>query len=474
MKKNLALVLIFSIFLGFGFAQETGEAKSKDNGKYLGFIKDMKVGGFFNYEPAAGDLREFVSSTIGGGAAFEAGIPLPLFEETTFIHNVFDNFGASIKMTYDCGIMKDTSIDSIFNMRYMAGVYSRISLPGEMFSVVPEINYGITLNFPKASGEGAKYVKKVYVDQILQLGTGIRFSHQKMLDGKLEFDFTPTYSFSPEAGYSVHYVGFRFGAMYKFADKGNKPVKKESHTVITEKTEETEEIESVQLTPELVQKKDELRERAEILKLDFEELVEDAEENNLKKLAKKYNEYKKQVEEILNEIASVDSESSLMAAEEKLRHIESKIENLEEIEAEAELELDMAVTELAAKTGHAALIHHPDGSYTIAIPPLTFEANSTGLTISEDNRKSLDTLIEVLTTDERILNMTVSVYGYINPDSKSEVWTEEEKKLAVGRAEAVAKYLSGNGCSQKIDAHAGSGYTINAKFNRRVEFIVHS
>ena len=100
------------------------------------------------------------------------------------------------------------------------------------------------------------------------------------------------------------------------------------------------------------------------------------------------------------------------------------------IEEESEIELDIAVTEMAAKTGHAALIHHPDGSYTIAIPTLTFEANSTGLETSEQNEKSLNTLIEVLTTDDRISGMTVSVFGYINPDSRSENWTGEEKELS--------------------------------------------
>lgn len=470
MKKILAIILTFTISLGLVFSQEPqseDEMESEENGKYLGFIKDMRAGAFFNFEPAAGDLSEFISSTMGGGASFEAGIPLPLFSENTVVHSLLNNFGASFRMAFDGGLMKDTNVDSIFSMRYTLGAYTRIPLPGNMFSIVPEIDYGIVLNFPKASGDGAKYVETVYADQILQFGAGVRFSHQKMAKGNLEFELTPTYSLSPESGSTLHYIGFRFGALYKFADKNrNSPDELNSFSDISEK-------EHVQLTPKLVQQKNELYARAEKLKEAFANLVEDAEENNLKKLAHKYNGYEKQVEKIIEEISSVDSEETLAYVEEKLNHLEGKIRNLEEAEEAAEVELDIAVTNMAAKTGHAALIHHPDGSFTIAIPPLTFEANTTGLTISEQNRKSLDTLIEVLTTDERILGMTVSVFGYINPDSRSEYWTEEEKTLAKGRAETIAKYLLENGCGHKVDFHEGEGYTDNAVFNRRVEFLVH-
>lgn len=445
MKKILTLILTFSIFLGVAFAQ----------------IKDMRAGAFFNFEPAAGDLSEFVMSSIGGGASFEAGIPLPFLE----------NFGLSYRMTFDGGIIKDTKLESLFIMRHTLGAYTRIPLPGNMFSIVPEIDYGLSFYFPEVSGNGTKYIKNVYMDQILQLGAGIRLSHPDMLNGNFEFEFTPTYSLSPELGSAVHHIGFRFGALYKFANKGHSlPVETKESLSNSESLEENH----IQLTQPLIEEKDALAEREEYLREEFENLVQDAEENHIKKLAKKYEGYEKQVEKIIGEIQSVDSEHSLAAVEAKLHRLEEKVENLEKVEAEAEVELDIAVTEMATKTGHAALIHHIDGSYTIAIPTLTFKANSTGLEISEKNKKSLDTLLEVLTTDDRILGMTVSVFGYINPDSRSEFWTEEEKELAKGRAETIAEYLIENGCDHKIDFHVGEGYTNNAVFNRRVEFLVHS
>lgn len=477
MKKILALILTISISLGFAFAQETLDAKQNETGsqeKYFGFIKDMKVGGFFNFEPAAGDLFEYAYSTMGGGVSLEAGIPLPFFTGVPVVGGLMENFGVSLRGAFDGALMRDTHITSIFTMRYTAGAYTRIPLPGNMFAIVPEINYGLVLNLPKATGENAGYVKDVYVDQIVQLGAGLRFTHPKLLDERLEFEFTPTYSLSPEDGYSVHLIGFRLGVLYKFADSSKRHFVSETkeEEVIPEVSEP--EPEPVQLTPELVVQKNDLNERALNLKIAFEELAEDAKENNLKKLEKKYKGYEKQVEKIIEELHSVDSEESLAAVELKLNALEEKIGNLEEVEEEAEIELDMAVTELAAKTGHAALIHHPDGSYTIAIPPLTFEANSTELTKSQDNEKALETLLEVLKTDERVNNMTVSVFGYINPDSKSDFWTESEKELARGRSENIAAYLSKHGCTQRTDAHEGKGYTDNVVFNRRVEFLVHN
>lgn len=434
MKKILTLILTFSISLEFCFAQ----------------IKDMKTGAFFNFEPAAGDLSEFVISSIGGGASLEAGIPLPFLE----------NFGACYRMTFDGGIIKDPRLDSLFLMRHTIGAYTRFPLPGNMFSIVPEIDYGLVFLFPETSSDGAQHVKNVYLDQVIQFGAGVRFSHASMLNRKLEFEFTPTYSLSPEMGSSVHHLGFRIGALYEFVEK--------EHSLSVKIKE------SIQLTEPLIEEKDALAEREEYLREEFENLILDAEENHIKKLAKKYEGYEKQVEKIIEELQSVDSEYSLAAAEAKLHRLEEKVENLEKVEAEAEVELDIAVTEMATKTGHAALIHHLDGSYTIAIPALTFEANSTGLIISEQNEKSMNTLIEVLITDDRILGMTVSVFGYINPDSRSEYWTEEEKELAKGRSKTIAEYLIENGCNHKVDYHIGEGYTTNAVFNRRVEFLVHN
>lgn len=211
MKKIFAFILTFSISFGFCFTQEAQKVKAaetENNEKYLGFIKDMRVGAFFNFEPAAGDLSEFVKSSIGGGASFEAGIPLPFLE----------NFGLTFRMTFDGGIMKDSSLDSLFSMRYTFGAYTRIPFAGNMFAVVPEINYGLLLNLPKVSGNGSESLKNVYVDQLLQFGAGLRFSHPDMLNGKLEFEFTPTYSLSPELGSLIHYIGFRAGALYRFAD----------------------------------------------------------------------------------------------------------------------------------------------------------------------------------------------------------------------------------------------------------------
>ena len=100
----LKLILTFSISLGVAFAQ----------------IKDMSAGAFFNFEPTAGDLSEFVMASIGGGASLEVGIPLPFLE----------NFGASYRMTFDGGIIKDPRLDSLFLMRHTIGAYTRIPLPG--------------------------------------------------------------------------------------------------------------------------------------------------------------------------------------------------------------------------------------------------------------------------------------------------------------------------------------------------------
>lgn len=177
------------------------------------FISNVKVGGFFNFEPAVGPLREFVSSTIGGGLSVEAGIPLLVEKDAIFPFSLLQNFGVSFRAVFDGYLMKETHVDSIFSMRYSVGAYTRINI-GDMFAVVPNLDYGLAVNLPKVRGEGASLVKKAYADQMLQIGCGVRFAHEKVLNRKLEFDLTPTYTLCPESGTAVHYLGFRFGALY--------------------------------------------------------------------------------------------------------------------------------------------------------------------------------------------------------------------------------------------------------------------
>lgn len=443
MKKFFTLLFVV-LLTSQVFAQTEVETKPS-------VIKDIRAGVNIGFEPALGDLSEFVFSTIGGGASVEVGIPLfPSVDN--FLLN---NFGVSFRTAFNGAIMKDTNIESLFNMRFILGAYTRIPV-GDLVTIVPEIGYGVAVNFPGVRNNNAGIVKSCYADQIIEVGVGVRFAHENLLNGNLEFEFTPTYTLCPEENNAAHYLGVRIGALYRF-NFGSSKIPSENSINKTDTKSE------ISINEKSLKEK---KEKLEKLIAAFEKMSREAEINSMSRLQKKYKGYS---DEAYKLVLSLEKDNP----EKNLQDIDSKIARLEKLEHDSEIELDMKITEEAAKTGHAAVIHNPDGTITIAIPTLTFKPNTTDLLENESNTHALDTLVEVLNSHPDLKDLRVSVVGFINPVSRSEVWDEEEKQIAKGRGEIVRDYLVKHGVKQRIDARAGSGYTTNKEFNRRVEVSVH-
>lgn len=443
MKKFFTLLFVV-LLTSQVFAQTEGEKKPS-------FIKDIRAGANFGFEPALGDLSEFVFSTIGGGASVEVGIPLfPSVDN--FLLN---NFGVSFRTAFNGAIMKDTNIGSLFNMRFILGAYTRIPV-GDFVTIVPEIGYGVAVNFPGVRNTDIGTVNSCYADQIIEVGVGVRFTHEKLLNGDLEFEFTPTYMLCPETNNAAHYLGARIGALYRF-NIGPSKIPSEKK-IIEADTKSENSISEKSLKEE--------KERLQLLIAEFETMAHEAEVNSQPHLQKKYKAYSDEAEKLIQNLEKIENEKNL-------QDIDVRLDKLEKLEHDSEVELDMKVTEMAVKTGHAAVIHNPDGTITIAIPTLTFKPNTTDLLENESNTHALDTLVEVLNSHPDLADLRVSVVGFVNPVSRSEVWDEEEKQIAKGRGEIVRGYLVKHGVKQRIDARAGSGYTTNKEFNRRVEVSVH-
>lgn len=450
MKKFFTLIFVV-LLTSQVFAQTEVEKKPS-------FIKDVRVGVNAGFEPALGDLSEFVFSTIGGGASVEVGIPL--FPK---INNfLLNNFGVSFRTAFNGAIMKDTNIASLFNMRFILGVYTRIPL-GNVVTLVPEIGYGIAVNFPGLKNKDAGIVQPCYADQVIQVGVGVRFAHEKLLNGNLEFEITPTYTLCPETNNAAHYLGARIGALYRFNIGSSKIAsEKKIKEANAKEAAVNSKSENSASNKTLAEKKERLKE----LIAAFEKMAFEAASNSLPSLQRKYKGYAEEVQKLAQSLDKNESEINIQDAD-------TKLARFEKLEHDSEVELDMKVTEVAVKTGHAAVIHNPDGTITIAIPTLTFKPNTTDLLENESNTHALDTLVEVLNTHPDLADLRVSVVGFVNPVSRSEVWDDEEKQIAKGRGEIVKNYLLTHGVKQRIDARAGSGYTTNKEFNRRVEVSVH-
>ena len=192
MKKNLLskiIALTFFAFIGASFCS----------------AMDMRLGVFADYEPTVGDLHEFVHCSVGGGIDYEVGFKLPFNLE----------LGPAVHLAANANPVRDERLSSMMNLKMDAGAFLRVPILKTGLSFVPEVDYGCLVYFPKVSPDYSGDLETAYADQLIQVGLGIRFAHEKLLSGDLEFDVTPTYLFSTEKENSVHYIGFRVGVSYR-------------------------------------------------------------------------------------------------------------------------------------------------------------------------------------------------------------------------------------------------------------------
>ena len=227
MKKIFAFVSALLLGASFGaFAQdaeveaevETPEEEaviSKKQGSVYFEIQDMKVGVYGSMTPALGELGNYVSSSLGGGVAFEMGMPLYIGEDAPEIMNIFKRFGFSAHVSGNSNPVKNDLLSSMWNLQATLGIYVRLDLPVSGLAVVPEVDYGMIMNFPKANPAYGNTLASLYVDQLVQFGIGIRYAPPSLLDRKLEFEVAPTYTLCTEKGNMLQYAGGRVGVLYR-------------------------------------------------------------------------------------------------------------------------------------------------------------------------------------------------------------------------------------------------------------------
>ena len=218
-RKNLLVIGIISVLISLPLtaaSKNQQQGQEEQQNEYNQQVQSLernelnpshRVGGYLSYEPVLGALHQFVACSLGGGATYELGIPLlQIFEIGPIVH-----------LTVNDNIVTDERLASMVNLKFDIGCFFRIEFGKTGFALSPELDYGILVYFPKVS-EGytnSTGISSAYVDQLIQIGLGLRYSHEKILNGNLEFDLTPTYSLSPEKHDLIHYLGFRLGALYK-------------------------------------------------------------------------------------------------------------------------------------------------------------------------------------------------------------------------------------------------------------------
>ncbi|MCR5698524.1 MAG: hypothetical protein K6G52_02655 [Treponemataceae bacterium] len=208
-SKNLLILGVIAALSTMPLFAQQGEQGQPKERPALNL--SHRVGGYVSYEPVLGPLHQFVFCSIGGGAEYELGFPfLKVFE-----------IGPAVHFGINDNIITDERLSFMMNLKFDVGCFFRITFGKSGFVLSPEFDYGLLVYFPKIS-EGyssSGSFSGVYVDQLIQIGVGVRYSHEKILNGNLEFELTPTYLFSAEQENLIHYLGFRLGALYKIGGK---------------------------------------------------------------------------------------------------------------------------------------------------------------------------------------------------------------------------------------------------------------
>ena len=186
--------------------QQNPQQVKKEKPVSTGDLFSHDVGAYFNYEYFMGSLSHYVSSGMGGGFIYEATFRLPL--------NLRVGPAAHIGFNYDTTVAEQ--LTSMMNLSGDIGAVLRVPVMQTGLTICPEVDYGVMAFLPSVDEEysGSVDIKNIYADMFVKAALGIRFSHEKVLGKKLEFELAPTYTFSLEKTGYTHLVGGRFSVRY--------------------------------------------------------------------------------------------------------------------------------------------------------------------------------------------------------------------------------------------------------------------
>ena len=170
--------------------------------------RGLALEGYFKGSFVTGELAEYITAALGGGAGIEYTLPLDL--------PVLD-IGFSTRAEAQALLPKtDSFVKDGCDITVSAGAFVRIPfLLGKAAAAFqPELAYGMVLHSLKAEDED---VGSLYTDQIICLSAGFRVSMPKLEN--LELELAPQCSAIFEKSDFIFQPGLRFGAVWHFETK---------------------------------------------------------------------------------------------------------------------------------------------------------------------------------------------------------------------------------------------------------------
>lgn len=218
MKKFLLSSLFLVTLSTFIFAQETvvaeesaaevteadsSELKKDGTGEFC-----SRAGVVFAVQGTTGDYSDFVGAHAGGGIQGEWDLDM--------LSPSFLQLGVSARVMFSKGFVKDDVILSAWNLQIAPGFYGRYRILNEKLILQPELSYGLQMNFLKNNPKYNNHLKKCYTDQFIGFALGVRYSPEKLLNGALEFAFTPFYICCPEKNTTATFCGANISVFFRF------------------------------------------------------------------------------------------------------------------------------------------------------------------------------------------------------------------------------------------------------------------
>ncbi len=459
---NIPLKVIFIgfmlIFINPLFAQENESSDSSLN-VFEETRSPHEVGIYFkDYFPVA-RMHNHSYNFVGGGLSYSYHSPLkiPVFAKAQNVFGSYLNIGFSGRIDVVGALANDDYISNWFTFNGFAGAFLQWVI-NNWFEIQPSIEYGLQFDTVHSSREA----DGLYVNQALQFSPSFKFRPESINKDGLSIEVAPLYTLSFEPDGVAHYFGLRVGGMYRIGGKNystnetkieyiEKEVIKE---VPVEKIIEKEVIKEIPV--EKIVEKEVIKEvPVEVIKYIEVPAKENSDENKT---------------EIENEDFIIDDNETTETKETTELSEETEYSFEEETPTE-----NISIENYDNNSGveiilseKVELAENADGSLAINIPNLNFVSNSSELIDSLTNNETINQVFTIL-NDELYKEYKCIITGYVNPDN--EEWTEEEKTLAIERAESVKNELVKLGAdNDRFTVKCGSGKTDNKEFNRRVEF----
>lgn len=149
-----------------------------------------------------GNAADYFTDALGGGLSFEFSLS--------------EMFGETLRMEYCPIIPKNDTIIQAWQFTQFLGLWYSMPFSQTGFSFKPEIELGLIFQGARLDAEYGELPQKAYVDFIFQFSPSLRFKNKKLLNERLELEWSPIFSFVTQKRGGLAFLGVRLGVQYIF------------------------------------------------------------------------------------------------------------------------------------------------------------------------------------------------------------------------------------------------------------------